>query len=115
MAIKINTSKVDSAASNISRINSNIRNDFSAVTSAINVLNRNWDGSASDNAIRAFNSIKESYCDYRYSVINDLVLFLKNQVKANYENTEQKIQTVADNFKTTENQFKVGRAQNYFK
>ena len=99
MSIKINTLKVNSAASNISRINGNIRDDFSAVTSAINVLDRNWDGSASDNAIRAFNSIKESYCDYRYSVINDLVVFLRNQVSTNYENTEQKVQTAADLFK----------------
>ncbi len=99
MAIKISTQKVDSAASNISRINGNIRDDFSAVTNAMNVLDRNWDGSAADNVIRAFNSIKESYCDYRYNVINDMVLFMKNQVSSNYNNTEQKVQSAANLFK----------------
>ena len=99
MAIKISTQKVDSAASNISRINGSIRDDFSAVTNAMNVLDRNWDGSAADNVIRAFNSIKESYCDYRYNVINDMVLFMKNQVSSNYNNTEQKVQNAANLFK----------------
>lgn len=99
MSIKINTAVVLSSAAKIHAINCTIRDDFSTVINSINTLNRNWDGSASDNAIRAFNSIKESYCDYRYSVINDLVVFLRNQVSTNYENTEQKVQTAADLFK----------------
>ena len=99
MAIKINTAKVNSAASNISRINGNIRNDFSAVVDSINTLNRNWDGSASDNALRAFNTIKETYNENRYKVLDDLTLFLKNCVDPSYESTEQNIQSAASAFK----------------
>ena len=46
MAIKIDTSRVDTAATRIASHNSNIRNDFSTVIDAVNVLNRNWDGGA---------------------------------------------------------------------
>ena len=48
MAIKINTAIVRSTASQISSVNNKMNNDFSAVDSAINALNRNWNGSASD-------------------------------------------------------------------
>ena len=63
MAIKINTAAVRSTANQISTVNTKISNDFSSVQSAINSLNSNWDGSASDAAIRKFNNIKTTYFD----------------------------------------------------
>lgn len=99
MAIKIDTSRVDTAATKIASHNSKIRDDFSSVIDAVNVLNRNWDGGASNNAIRAFNHIKETYCNHRFSVINDLVTLLRVQVSSDYQKTEANIKKNAEAFK----------------
>lgn len=99
MSVKINTAIVLNTATRIKSINSTIRDDFSTVVNSINTLNRNWDGSASDNAIRAFNTIKETYCENRYRVIDDLTVFLKKSVATSYEVTEQNVQNAASAFK----------------
>lgn len=99
MAIKINTATVRSTANQISTVNTKISNDFSAVQSAINSLNSNWDGSASDAAIRKFNNIKTTYFDKRYGVINDLTNFMLKQVGENYERTETSVSSAAKAFK----------------
>lgn len=99
MAIKIDTARVEAAAAKISTYNSKSRDDFSAVVDAIGVLNRNWDGGASDNAIRAFNHIKETYCNHRFSVINDLVTLLRVQVSSDYQKTEANIKKNSEAFK----------------
>lgn len=99
MAIKVDTSKVETAATKIEAYNKKIRDDFTPVNDALNVLNRNWDGGASDNAIRTFNSIREGYLDHRYTAISNLVSFLRVQVSSDYTETEKRIKSAADAFK----------------
>ena len=99
MAIKVNTAVIKSTASQISSVNKKINNDFSTVESAINTLNRNWDGSASDNAIRKFQSIKNNFYNNRYNVVNDMVNFMLKQVGEGYENTETTVSSAASAFK----------------
>lgn len=99
MAIKVNTAVIKSTASQISSINKKINNDFSNVESAINTLNRNWDGSASDNAIRKFQSIKNNFYNNRYNVVNDMVNFMLKQVGEGYESTETTVSSAASAFK----------------
>ncbi len=99
MAINVDTSKVDAAASRIASNNTKIRNDFSAVASAINDLNRVWDGKASNNAIYVFNGIRDNFRDARYDVTNQLVSFLRKQISDNYEVAENKVHSAAKEFK----------------
>lgn len=99
MAIKVNTAVIKSTASQISSVNKKINNDFSTVESAINTLNRNWDGSASDNAIRKFQSIKNNFYNNRYNVVNDMVNFMLKQVGEGYESTETTVSSAASAFK----------------
>ena len=99
MAIKINTGAVSTAATQIAKINQNINNDFSMVESAMNTLNRSWDGGASDNAIRKYQNIKNNYYQNRYNVIQQLVNFMRKQAGEGYEKTEQAIQSAAAAFK----------------
>lgn len=99
MAIKIDTSRVRSTASQISTMNKKIKNDFSSVESAINSLNNNWDGSASDAAVRKFQNIKNNYYNNRFNVVNDMVNFMLNQVGEGYEKTETTISSAASAFK----------------
>lgn len=99
MTIKINTAKIDTSATKIDTYNSKMRDDFSDVVDAIAVLNRNWDGGASDNVIYAFNKLKSTHCDRRFSVINNLVTFLRNRVSTDYQRTETNIKENAKAFK----------------
>ena len=73
MTIKIDTGSVRTTASQIANVNKKINDDFYSVETAIKNLNKNWDGSASDTAIRKFQSIKSTYYKTRYNVVNDMV------------------------------------------
>lgn len=99
MAIKINTGTVSATATQIANVNKKIKNDFSSVETAINNLNRSWDGNASDTAMSKFKSIKNTYYDNRYNVVNDMVNFMKKQVGEGYDNVEKAIVSAASAFK----------------
>ena len=99
MAINVDTSKVVSTANTISAKNTAIKNDFKSVETAIRQLNTSWNGSASEGAIGAFDNIKNSYCDTRYTVVNDLVKFMLEQVGERYDTTETKLCSAASAFK----------------
>lgn len=97
--IKVNTDTVDSVAQNIRNINNDIRDLISPVESAIKTLDNSWDGGASTSAISKFNSIKNTYCDNRYKVIENYVNFLLQQVGEGYVQTEAANTSLADAFK----------------
>ncbi len=99
MAIQIDTLKVQSAASNISRINNEIENDFSKVTSAVQKMRSHWKGNASDCGAGAMKHIEKSYKDARFSTVNQLVTFLNIQVNDSYEAVESSAVSAADAFK----------------
>lgn len=98
-AIKVNTDTVVTVSQNIRKINNDIRDLISPVESAMKSLDNSWDGSSSTNAIRKFNSIKSTYCDNRYKVIENFVNFLLHQVGEGYEQTETVNTSLADAFK----------------
>ena len=98
MPIKINTAQVASTAKSISNLNTKINNDFNQLEKSIKTLNSKWDGTASDNAINKFNSIKNSFYSNRYKTINNMVNFLNNAAEG-YEKTETKILSAAEYFK----------------
>lgn len=99
MAIKVDTSAVATTAQDIYNKNKTIREDFVCVDAAIQRLGESWDGTASDRAMEAFRHIKNSYCDNRYNVVDNLVNYMKNQVGDSYEKTEASISSAAQAFK----------------
>lgn len=99
MAISIDTGAVRNTARQIARTNQRINDDFSAVNSAITNLDRNWDGTASDAAMRKFQNIKNIFYDNRYNVVNNIVNFMNAQVGDGYEQTERSVSTAASAFK----------------
>lgn len=98
MALKVDTSKVKSAAQNISRKNQNISDDLENVRRALGQLDRVWDGAGSTAAIRNFNSIN-AYEKTRFGIVNDLVRFMNEQAGERYEQMEQNISSAASAFK----------------
>lgn len=99
MEIKIDTKQVETIAGNIKIINESIRNDFENVENAINTLNKNWTGEASDEALRVFVNIQQTYCEKRFNIVNDFARFLETVVGINYDTLENKVKRAADAFK----------------
>lgn len=78
--IKVDTGRVAAAATTIAAYNNRIRDDFSSVESAIRALNSVWDSSAAEQAMDSFYNIKNTYHEPRYTVMNNYVKFLQQQV-----------------------------------
>lgn len=99
MALLVDTAKVEGTAKQIANTNKKINDDFLVMEEAINTLNRNWEGNASDYVINSFSSIKKNFYDSRYGVVNNLVSLMCNQVCAGYEEMEKSISSAASAFK----------------
>ena len=97
--VKVSTDVVEDVANKLKKINNDIRNQFSDVESAMRKLDSSWDGSASTKAIGKFNSLKGTYCDNRYKVVDNFANFLLHQVGEGYVQTESVNISLADAFK----------------
>ena len=97
--LKMNAEQVIATAIRIKNLNDQMSNDFTMVQDAITSLDRTWDGSAAVNAINKFNAIKNSYCSARYTVVDNFVAFLHQQVGEGYTQTESANKSLADQFK----------------
>jgi len=98
-SIKVNTDIVRTCSDNIRNINNKMRDDFADVEQAMSNLDSVWDGSAAANAISKFNAMKSSYCDARYTVLDNYVNFLLTQIGEGYESTENTNVSLAEAFK----------------
>lgn len=97
--LKIDAEQVVATANRIKNLNNQMRDGFDSVQDAITKLDGVWEGSAATNAIAKFNSIKNSYCDARYNVVDNFVAFLHQQVGVGYTQTESANKSLADQFK----------------
>ena len=99
MAVQVNTAVVLDTSNQVAKTNQSIKDDFSEVESAIKNLSNEWVGSASEVGIGKMDYLKRSFCERRYNVVNDMVLFMQNQVREGYETTEKTISSAASAFK----------------
>lgn len=97
--LKINTEAAVRAAENIKVYNTQIREEFSSVQTAVTQLDNYWDGSAATAAIGKFNELKSKFPDARYNVMDNYVNFLLQQVGEGYAQTEETNVSLADQFK----------------
>lgn len=97
--IKVDTARVVAAAKNISNLNNKISDEFSSVESAIKGLDNVWSGEASAKGISSFYELKNAFNEPRYTVVDNFVRFLKQQVNAGYTHTENENKSLADLFK----------------
>lgn len=98
-SLKINTEAAVTAAGNIKLYNTQMRDNFPNVQTAITQLDNCWDGSAATVAISKFNEIKSKFFDARYNVLDNYVNFLLQQVGEGYTQTEDTNVSLADQFK----------------
>ena len=97
--LKINTEAVVTAANRIKNCNDRMRDGFPTVQAAINNLNNSWNGAAASHAIGKFNELKSRYPDARYTVLDNYVNFLFQQVGEGYTQSEDANVSLADQFK----------------
>jgi uncharacterized protein YukE len=97
--IKVDTGRVAAAAQNIANYNNRIRDDFSPVESAMRALNSAWDSTAAEQAMDSFYNIKNAFHEPRYTVMDNFVKFLQQQVDPGYTQTETVNTFLADLFK----------------
>lgn len=97
--IKIDTAKVVNTASRITTINQQIDTEFERMEKAIAHLNNCWQSRASDAVIGRFHSIKHSFKDSRFQVMQNYSKFLVQQVSDGYNKTETVNTNLADAFK----------------
>lgn len=97
--LKISTDAVVAAAGNIKLYNTQMRDDFPNVQTAITQLDNCWEGPAATVAISKFNEMKSKFLDARYNVLDNYVNFLLQQVGDGYTQTEEANISLADQFK----------------
>ena len=97
--IRIDTDKVMASATRIKTLNNQIRDEFREVRDAMKKLDNAWDGSVATSAMSKFNDIKNTYCDARYDVVDNFVVFLQQRVGQGYAQTETANKSLADRFK----------------
>lgn len=99
MAIQVNTGSVLATADQIDTINKKIREGLSEVDMAIRSLQQHWEGEASNSCANKYEYIKHGSSDARFSVVNSVVSFMRNQVGEGYEATEHSVSAAASAFK----------------
>lgn len=97
--LKIDTDAVVTTADKIKLLNTQMRDEFESVRTAITKLDRTWDGAAATVAISKFNEIQSTMGDARYDVMDQYVNFLLQQVGEGYVQTETTNISLADQFK----------------
>ena len=97
--VKINTTLVAYTATKLSYENNVLYHKYDDIDKAISNLKRNWSGTACDQCCRKAEYIKSQFKDARYTVVNDFVRFMRQQVGEGYEATEAAISSAANAFK----------------
>ena len=99
MAIQINPAAVSSAADHIDTTNKKIQDGLTEIDAALRTLRQNWEGEAANTCVSKYEYIKRTFSDSRFSVVNGMVSFMRNQVGEGYETTEKNVATAASAFK----------------
>lgn len=96
--IKIDTAFIGLTADNVNLINNTIRNGETGVNSAVATLSQSWQGDGANACISYYKKIEKAY-ESRYSVVNQMVGFLKNMVGETYEISEGNLVSAVSAFK----------------
>lgn len=97
--LKADTSAIIAAADHISAINKGILDKMNDPQAAVSRLDATWDSPASDEIIGRFITIKQTYNETRYNVIDNFVKFLHLQVGEGYTSAEEANRALAETFK----------------
>ena len=99
MAVKVNTEAVAQSAQRIRSDNRQLQEAYSEVDAAVALLSRQWSGKAGEEAVASLRGIRNRHVDERYSSVEKLARFLEERVAQKYQETEQRRQRTAAEFR----------------
>ena len=97
--IRVDTAQVVQIANTIDTLNKQLREQLEQSKQTIQNLGNSWEGEASQSTIDSYNSFANQYFDSYEQILNQYVVFLKNNVALGYEETETSNVNLADAFK----------------
>lgn len=97
--MSIDTEQVKAIASEIERINGQLKEQLEMGQKQLNNLQNTWTGKAADDTRAAFNSFSAKYFQTYYDVIQQYVTFLRRNVSETWERVETANISLADAFK----------------
>ena len=104
--LKMDVARVDATAERIKKLNDEMNNGFETARRALKTLDSYWDSPAATGAISKFDSVRSSYSEPRYRIVDNYVGFLKQQVGIGYANTEAANVEMAAQYKDLAAKFK---------
>ena len=96
--IRVNTDQVAQIASEIEKINKELRSLLADSKAAIETLKATWEGEAADTTSTAYNTFEQKYFDEYEELINQYVKFLRTNVDQGYTETETQNVGLAESF-----------------
>ncbi|MDR1210347.1 MAG: WXG100 family type VII secretion target [Clostridiales bacterium] len=97
--ITLDSEQVLAIASQIESDNHQLQQLLDDSKASVDALSSNWAGRASDETRASYESFAGKYFQTYYDVLEQYVKFLRNNVAAQYEQTEQVNVQLADAFK----------------
>ncbi len=97
--IKMDTDAVKLAADNIATLNGNMKDTLNELSKTVGKLRSSWEGKAAENCIGKFNDMNSAYGEARHTAINNVVVFLKQQIGEGYEEQEKVNISLAELFR----------------
>jgi WXG100 family type VII secretion target len=97
--ITIDSEQVLAIATQIENDNQQLQQLLNDSKAAVDSLSSYWTGKASDETRASYESFAGKYFQTYYDVLDQYVKFLRNNVAAQYEQTEQVNTQLADAFK----------------
>lgn len=94
----VNTKGIETAAGNLSNVNSNISNEFGSMKSSAKKLDTDWTGEAGE-AARTFMYDIFKINEAREEVLESYITLLRQKVNPDYTETESTNKRQADYFK----------------
>lgn len=97
--IKISTDQVEAIATEIESLNNKLNDTLLQSQQTIKSLASTWQGEASQATISAYDTFAANYFQNYYDVIKAYITFLRQNVSADYQTTENANIGLADAFK----------------
>lgn len=97
--LTLDTEQVLAIASQIENDNRQLQQLLNDSKSSVDSLSSYWTGKASDETRSSYETFANKFFQTYYDVLDQYVKFLRNNVSAQYEQTEQVNTSLADAFK----------------
>lgn len=97
--IRLSPDQIDTIATSIENLNKRLEQELQTGLTTVQNLSSTWEGQAAEETIQSFKTFSDKYFNEYYVMLNNYVLFLRNNVRAGYLQAEQANVNWANAFK----------------